>query len=326
MALVTAVGRSSKIVYGQPATFSFFIKDLPDYSVGAGGVEYINGQLNSVGYDIVTNVAGTVVVSNLYNGSDYTGSVTVTLSPAQARAGLSGGIAQAFFEAQGAFQAVGWDVALNPTQVGGVSLIYTTTSPTNNTGGGVLTTKPTVALGTATGFFFTDISWFPGTSLPIAGVSITGATWSAGTATLTFATQTFTPSMVGTFISITGISPSGYNTPAGGSLITKVTRTSISYFVASDPGSYSSGGTIATMYFDDIYIQGRTPVTVTLIGTGASLQGSTGTLQEQQLGLLKYQTAFTLTLGTPSVPSTTSYNFVRVATTGTAQISLYITR
>lgn len=69
---------------------------------------------------------------------------------------------------------------------------------------------------------------------------ITGAAWSSGAATLTVA-STSALSM-GTVIGITGIAPSGYN---GVFTITSLTSTTITYALSSNPGTYSSGGTIS---------------------------------------------------------------------------------
>lgn len=69
--------------------------------------------------------------------------------------------------------------------------------------------------------------------------TVTGATWSGGTATVTVsAAHTM---LVGTTVTVASIDPSGYN---GTKVITAVTSTTIEYAVASDPGSYSSGGTV----------------------------------------------------------------------------------
>jgi len=73
--------------------------------------------------------------------------------------------------------------------------------------------------------------------------TVTGATWSGGTATVTVsAAHTM---LVGTTVTVASIDPSGYN---GTKVITAVTSTTIEYAVASDPGSYSSGGTVVAPY------------------------------------------------------------------------------
>lgn len=70
--------------------------------------------------------------------------------------------------------------------------------------------------------------------------SVTGASWSLGTATLTYgASYTFA---TGDVISVTGVSPSGYN---GLYVVTGSTATTVSYAVVSNPGAYVSGGSIA---------------------------------------------------------------------------------
>jgi hypothetical protein len=70
------------------------------------------------------------------------------------------------------------------------------------------------------------------------GKSVTGASWSSGTATLTVSgTNTFTSG----YINVFQVSPSGYN---GTFAITGSTTSSVSYALASNPGTYVSGGAI----------------------------------------------------------------------------------
>jgi len=82
-------------------------------------------------------------------------------------------------------------------------------------------------------------------------LSVTGATWSPGfsfgpfssppQATLNFA-STSTPPSQGSTITVTGVSPSGYN---GTFTVASSTATSVTYDLASNPGPYASGGTVA---------------------------------------------------------------------------------
>ena len=72
---------------------------------------------------------------------------------------------------------------------------------------------------------------------------VTGASWSGGTATVSY---TNTPGEARTFsvsetIIVAGLSPSGYN---GTYTVTAQTASTVSYAVASDPGTYASGGVI----------------------------------------------------------------------------------
>lgn len=69
--------------------------------------------------------------------------------------------------------------------------------------------------------------------------TVTGASWSAGTATLTVSSTYGLRK--GEQVTVAGVSPTGYN---GKVTLTAVTSGSISYAVASNPGAYSSGGTI----------------------------------------------------------------------------------
>lgn len=80
---------------------------------------------------------------------------------------------------------------------------------------------------------------------------------------------------------------------------------------------------------DDIFVGGRTPVTLTLstANVTATVASSTGSLAEQRAGTLTYGTNLTFTGGT--ITLTAPVNFVRVATSGvgaTSVAKLYITR
>lgn len=71
-------------------------------------------------------------------------------------------------------------------------------------------------------------------------VAVTAATGNGSTATLTFATQTFTPYDVGQVVTIAGMTPSGYN---GVKTITGATASTISY-ASTTTGSMTVAGTI----------------------------------------------------------------------------------
>ena len=93
--------------------------------------------------------------------------------------------------------------------------------------------------------------------------TITGASWSGGTATLSFTNspgeaRTFS---VGETIVVVGISPSGYN---GTYTVTAANASQVQYAVASDPGTYTSGGLI---YGRVSYALGTTGGTYTSGGT-----------------------------------------------------------
>ncbi len=73
--------------------------------------------------------------------------------------------------------------------------------------------------------------------------TVTTASWASSVATLTFNTAHCWG--IGDQVTIAGVSPSGYN---GGVTITAVTSTTISYSLATNPGTYSSGGTATGPY------------------------------------------------------------------------------
>jgi hypothetical protein len=81
----------------------------------------------------------------------------------------------------------------------------------------------------------------PQTSIASTSITVTGASWSAGIATLTFSTSF--PFQPGTTVVVSGVNPSGYN---GTYVLTAGGSGSISYAIASNPGAYVSGGTIVS--------------------------------------------------------------------------------
>jgi hypothetical protein len=68
--------------------------------------------------------------------------------------------------------------------------------------------------------------------------TVSAASWSSGTATLTIGTNSLATPQT---ITVSGISPSGYN---GIYQITSSNSTSVSYALPTNPGIYSSGGTV----------------------------------------------------------------------------------
>ncbi len=72
----------------------------------------------------------------------------------------------------------------------------------------------------------------------IGGATVTGATWSAGSATVTIGAHTL---VIGQTVVVTGISPAGFN---GTFVLTAVAATTITYVVADPGSSYSAGGKV----------------------------------------------------------------------------------
>ena len=91
-------------------------------------------------------------------------------------------------------------------------------------------------------------------------VSITGGSHTAGTTTIVTAGHSFE---VGDVIDIAGVTPTAYN--VSGVTITAVTATDISYEQASDPGAYTSGGTVSGTYFNNMSISWANTSAVTAI-------------------------------------------------------------
>ncbi len=76
-------------------------------------------------------------------------------------------------------------------------------------------------------------------ALPASSFTVTAATWTGGVATLTIGTHTI---VTGQHITVASITPTGYNSTDAA--ITAVTGTTVSYAILSNPGAYSSGGTV----------------------------------------------------------------------------------
>ena len=81
----------------------------------------------------------------------------------------------------------------------------------------------------------------PQTTTASTSITVTGASWSSGVATLTFSTSF--PFQPGSTVVVSGVDPIGYN---GTYVLTAGGSGSISYAKASDPGAYVSGGTIVS--------------------------------------------------------------------------------
>ena len=80
---------------------------------------------------------------------------------------------------------------------------------------------------------------FQAAAKPGSGFSVTGGSWSGGHATITVGSHTM---IAGQLVTVAGVTPSGYNVSLAP--ITSVGSTTITYAVASNPGSWSSGGTV----------------------------------------------------------------------------------
>jgi hypothetical protein len=126
------------------------------------------------------------------------------------------------------------------TSLSAGSLTLTTPLPVASGGTGSSTTTSAPA----------SLGVIPAADLPTVGdflvgvntsLSVTGASGSGTAATITFATQTYAPFILGQTITISGISPSGYNASAN---VTAVTTSSVSY-ENTTTGTYVSGGTVA---------------------------------------------------------------------------------
>lgn len=100
-------------------------------------------------------------------------------------------------------------------------------------------TRDSSAYGSANNAFLTlNPAELPGTSH-----AVTAGSWGSGTATLTIGAHSIATNQR---VRIAGITPSGYNSGSDSTVVTAVTATAISYALVSNPGAWSSGGTVLT--------------------------------------------------------------------------------
>jgi hypothetical protein len=163
-------------------------------------------------------------------------------------------------------------VTISPTGTGTVTIAPATSGTMNNVslgattpGNGAFNTLtvagPTIAVN---GFY-----------LPAAtAIATTGASGTSTTATITFATQTLSPT-VGSLVTIAGVNPAGYN---GTYVVTASSPTSVSY-ANTTVAAYVSAGTVTTS-FHTLGISTNSVQRGTVTGFGAwSLNApSTGTV------------------------------------------------
>ena len=137
----------------------------------------------------------------------------------------------------------------------GTDIVEAVTYFTSLSAGSLTLTTPLAVSSGGTGSSTTtsapaSLGVIPAADLPTVGdflvgvntsLSVTGASGSGTTATITFATQTYAPFILGQTITVSGISPSGYNATAN---VTAVTTTSVSY-ENTTTGTYVSGGTVS---------------------------------------------------------------------------------
>lgn len=138
MALIKTIGRSSKIVYGTGTATEFRIAFPTPYFTNPQGLQYVNGQTNSVGSVWSGPTAGTLTIAGV--------TVTLTASDIETPSGVAKKIASTAI--------AGYTVYSKK------DVVYMT----NNTLG--VTARPTLALGTATGILFTEISSVVGVTAP----------------------------------------------------------------------------------------------------------------------------------------------------------------
>lgn len=105
--------------------------------------------------------------------------------------------------------------------------------------------------------------------------TVTGASGTGTTATVTFATQTVAPYYVGQNIVVSGMTPAGYNAPFP-TVVTAVTTNSVSY-ASTETGAFVSGGTVQSGFTQvptGLYLQ-YTPTNVA-VGSPRTFLRATG--------------------------------------------------
>lgn len=120
-------------------------------------------------------------------------------------------------------------------------------------------------------------------SLVGLALAVSGATWSGGVATYNFGSAHGLTT--GDYVQITGVTPTGYNVRG---IATVVDSDTITIPITSDPGTYTSGGTLSSIYslvkiryFDQNFTKevdsatGRNFGIVVDVGTHSGVDGST---------------------------------------------------
>jgi len=102
--------------------------------------------------------------------------------------------------------------------------------------------------------------------------SITGATWSGGTAVFTCTAHGIP---VGANVVVAGVTPSNYDTPANATfVVTAVATNTFSVAIVSDPGSYTSGGTVSSETFAPTGVTFTTPSSASPLTIGDMAAGA----------------------------------------------------
>jgi hypothetical protein len=96
-----------------------------------------------------------------------------------------------------------------------------------------------IGIGSGLARYFRGITTYNGSGPLGSPSSVSTASWATGTATYTVGTHAI---LLGQVVGITGITPSGYN--VAWATVTGITPTTISVSIVSDPGSYSTGGSV----------------------------------------------------------------------------------
>ncbi len=138
MGLIRAIGRSNRIVYGTGTKTEFRIVFPTPAFKNALGLQYINGQLNTVGSSYAVPTAGTLTIAGT--------TVTLDVNDIETPSAVAKKIATTAIS--------GYTVSYNKDVV---YMTNTTLGPSS---------RPTLALGTATGIYFRDISSIAGKLAP----------------------------------------------------------------------------------------------------------------------------------------------------------------
>lgn len=167
-------------------------------------------------------------------------------------------------------------------------------------------------------------------SKPTAGTITVAGTTVTLTTTDILSPQAVCAKIIATSISgwTVGINSNGYSVFLTSTSVGSTARPTVVLGTATQlffADQYYTDGAAIPSTFDDIKIQGRTPVQVKVVNTGGSagLSSSMGTDDEQANGTLTYTTV-TLATGVATITAPTDY--IKVTNSGATQIILYIAR
>jgi len=177
-----------------------------------------------------------------------------------------------------------------------------------------------------------NVSWVPGLTVgaTVSGTGVSGTisaltgpaiTITAGTAnsniaTLTYATQTSVPFIVGGTLTVANMTPSAYNVT--GATVLSATTTQVTYAIASTPSNASVFGTATSLYTANL----GGPITLSAVATATSTTTNGSNIDGTVITFASTNLTNNYPLGRYS-PYVSSADFTRIESNKTAMIGTY---